>query len=93
MLMLQGDDDQTVPYDFGQLAYTKLTSVPREFVTFLGAGHVDLFGGAWGGLLRDSVVSFLDYELKGDATRYRGLSRRVHASGVASLQRGGGLQP
>jgi len=93
MLMLQGDQDDTVPYSLGQLAYAKLPSVPREFVTFVGAGHISLFGGPWGGLLRDSVVSFLDYELKGDVRGYRGLARRIRASGVATLQRAGGLQP
>ncbi len=85
LLLLHGDADTTVPIKYSQQAFAELDGT-RWFVTFHGAGHVSLFGPPWGDEVLDSVVSFLNYELKGDNHLELGFPQRVARSGVASLQ-------
>jgi dienelactone hydrolase len=87
LLLLHGDHDTTVPIAASQQAFATLTGF-RWFVTFHGAGHVGLFLPPWGAVVQDAVVSFLNYQLKGDAHQQMGFPQRVVRSGVAALQRG-----
>ncbi len=86
LLLVHGDADGTVPYAASQQAFAELHGF-RWFVTMHGAGHVSIFVPPWNRVLRDAVIAFLNYHLKGDHRQEMGFPQQVKRSGVASLQR------
>jgi predicted dienelactone hydrolase len=86
LLLLHGDQDTTIPITFSQQAYDELNGF-RWFVTFHGAGHVGLLEPPYDTELQDAVLSFLDYELKGDNHRELGFAQRIgRSAGLETLQ-------
>ncbi len=51
LLIVHGDLDRTVPFDFGQALYNKAAE-PKQFIQIVGAGHNDLYDhGAASGIM------------------------------------------
>jgi predicted dienelactone hydrolase len=85
LLILHGDQDQTVPLARSAEIFTTLRG-PRYFLTLHGAGHSTMFFDRAGQTLDQSVAAFLDAYLKGDATALRALPDDVRRSGAATYQ-------
>ena len=87
LLLLHGDQDTTVPIVVSQQAFAELHGTGGSSPSTAPATSA-CSSRRGVSVLDDSAVSFLDFELKGDARPAMGLSSRIRASGVATLQRG-----
>ncbi|WP_241841832.1 prolyl oligopeptidase family serine peptidase [Pseudofrankia sp. BMG5.36] len=85
LLILHGDQDQTVPLDKSAEMFRTLRG-PRYFLTLRGAGHSTMFFEQAGQTLDQSVTAFLDAYLKGDFSALHALPGDVRRSGVATYQ-------
>ncbi|MBL7489315.1 phospholipase [Frankia sp. AgB1.9] len=85
LLLLHGDQDQTVPVAKSTDIFTTLRG-PRYFLTLHGANHVTIFYGAAGQALVHSEAAFLDAYLKGDFTPLHALPDEVGGSDLATYQ-------
>lgn len=83
LLMINGDADQTIPYDAAVQAYHDAHR-PKGMITLAGIGH-DLNVGS-DPILRDAPLGFFAYFLKGRRHGLDKLSAAVDASSIASLQ-------
>ena len=83
LLMINGDADQTIPYDAALQAYRDAHR-PKGMITLAGIGH-DLNVGN-DPILRDAPLGFFAYYLKGRRHGLDKLSAAVDASSIASLQ-------
>jgi fermentation-respiration switch protein FrsA (DUF1100 family) len=83
LLMINGDADQTIPYDAAMDAYHDAHR-PKGMITLAGIGH-DLNVGN-DPILRDAPLGFFAYFLKDRRHGLDKLSAAVDASSIASLQ-------
>ncbi|MBL7498068.1 phospholipase [Frankia sp. CNm7] len=85
LLILHGDQDQTVPPAKSDEMFTTLRG-PRYYLTLHGAGHSTMFFDQAGQTVDHAVAAFLDAYLKGDFTALRALPDDVRRSGLATYQ-------
>jgi predicted dienelactone hydrolase len=91
LLMLHGEEDSTLAYDAGsKRIFDQFAAVPRALVSFPDAGHVDLLGKPG---FAESMIAFLNLELRDDPTDWHKLSAQLDTFGTATIEVGGGLEP
>lgn len=91
LLMLHGEEDSTLAYDAGsKRIFDQFTDVPRALVSFPDAGHVDVLGKPG---FAESMIAFLNLELRADPTDWHKLSAQLDTFGTATIEVGGGLEP
>jgi len=83
LLMINGDADQTIPYDAALEAYRDAHK-PKGMITLAGIGH-DLNVGS-DPILRDAPLGFFAYFLKERPHGLHKLNAAVDASSIASIQ-------
>jgi len=84
LLLVHGDQDQTVPYDGSAAAYAA-ASPPKFLLTLVGAPHTP-FTGAWQPVVTDTIVDFFDRYLEGERAALGRLEADGNVAGVATLQ-------
>ena len=84
-LIVHGALDSTVPIAQSDRAFAELPG-PRWFVTITDGRHSSMFEPPEVEVLTESVVAFLDAQLKGSADALEALPAAIDASGIATLQ-------
>jgi predicted dienelactone hydrolase len=84
-LIVHGVRDAVVPYAQSETVFSTLAG-PRWFVTITEGQHSSMFDPPEVEVLTESVVAFLDAQLKGSPGALEALPAAVDASGIATLQ-------
>jgi predicted dienelactone hydrolase len=84
-LIVHGVRDAVVPYAQSETAFAQLPG-PRWFVTIADGQHSSMFEPPEVEVLTESVVAFLDAQLKGSAGALEALPATIESSGIATLQ-------
>jgi predicted dienelactone hydrolase len=84
-LIVHGVRDAVVPYAQSETAFATLPG-PHWFVTITDGQHSSMFEPPEVEVLTDSVVAFLDAQLKGSPGALEALPATIDASGIATLQ-------